>query len=289
MDKQLLAKPAGKIKRPIGDSALHQRTLPSSILQLQRMLGNRRVAQLIRARNLFQQGGMMGLQRTLTVGAADDQYEQEAEYLARQVVGTPDSVAKVSLQQAPQVEGERGETKISHPQIQRYAVPGSLDCGDIVDWLNNNSPYSPEWAQTRCTYSFNGRLRISPPDTSSGGVTLTVKGNNRLTVSVSCPIDRPRWSPSRRPNRAAEAAAWASMRATLDAHEQQHRAIGQAWRTTLQDRFRAINFSVTGTNRADAMNQVRQTISLMQQQWVADAQAAQDAIDPFSGANLNCP
>jgi hypothetical protein len=79
------------------------------------------------------------------------------------------------------------------------------------------------------------------------------------------------------------------MRASLDAHEQQHRDIGQAWRSTLQDRFRAINFSVTGTDRADAMNQVRQTISSMQQQWMADAQAAQDAIDPFSGANLNCP
>lgn len=236
---------------------------------------------MIQAKRITPEGEIIGLQRKLTVDAADDQYE-DADRVS-QALSMADSIAIAS--QVPQVEGERGETQASYPLIQRYPVPGSLDCGDIVDWLNNHSPYTPEWAQTRCTYSFNGGLRISPPDTSGGGVTLTVKGHNRLTVSVRCPVDRPRWSPSRRANRDAEVAAWASMRATLDAHEQQHRDIGEAWRGTLQAHFRAINFSVTGTSRADAMNQVRQTISSMQQQWVADAQAAQDAIDPFSGAN----
>jgi hypothetical protein len=49
------------------------RLLPP-ILQLQRMLGNRRVAQLIRAKRLTPQGKVIGIQRKLTVGAADDQY-----------------------------------------------------------------------------------------------------------------------------------------------------------------------------------------------------------------------
>ncbi|WP_084226787.1 DUF4157 domain-containing protein [Nitrosospira sp. NpAV] len=62
----------------------------SPILQLQRTLGNRRVAQLIRARRLTPQGKIIGLQRKLTVGAADDQYEQEADRVARRVMSMPD-------------------------------------------------------------------------------------------------------------------------------------------------------------------------------------------------------
>jgi hypothetical protein len=37
------------------------------------------------------------------------------------------------------------------------------------------------------------------------------------------------------------------------------------------------------------MSQVQQTVSSLQQQWQSDAQAAQDAIDPFGGATLACP
>jgi hypothetical protein len=164
-----------------------------------------------------------------------------------------------------------------------------LLCEDVVDWLDNNSPYSPEWAETRCTYSFNGKLRISPPDKSGGGVRLTVIGHKGLTVSAKCPIDSPQWSPSPRPKRALEIAAWRSMKSSLDAHEKHHRTIGQEWRATLQDRFRGVNFTVSGTDQADAMSQVRQEISSMQQQGNAEAQAAQVAIDPFTGAVLDCP
>lgn len=63
--------------------------LPSPILQLQRLLGNQRVAQLIQARRLTPQGRIIGLQLKLTVGAADDQYEQEADRVARQVMTMP--------------------------------------------------------------------------------------------------------------------------------------------------------------------------------------------------------
>ncbi len=38
-----------------------------------------------------------------------------------------------------------------------------------------------------------------------------------------------------------------------------------------------------------AMANVNQKVADDQQQWLADAQKAQDAIDPFKGAQLNCP
>ena len=82
----------------------------NSLLQLQRTLGNQRVAQLIQAKRVTPEGKIIGLQPKLTVGAADDQYEQEADRVARQVVSIPDSVATASLQRAPQVEGEAAQT-----------------------------------------------------------------------------------------------------------------------------------------------------------------------------------
>ncbi|HEY5139021.1 MAG TPA: hypothetical protein VIJ25_06840, partial [Methylococcales bacterium] len=48
------------------------------IAQLQRTLGNRNVAKLIQAKRLTPEGKIIGLQRKLTIGASDDQYEQEA-------------------------------------------------------------------------------------------------------------------------------------------------------------------------------------------------------------------
>ena len=66
------------------------RTLPFPILQLQRTLGNQCVAQLIQAKRLTPEGKIIGIQPKLTVGAANDQYEQEADRVARQVMSMPD-------------------------------------------------------------------------------------------------------------------------------------------------------------------------------------------------------
>ncbi|MBA4142858.1 MAG: DUF4157 domain-containing protein [Nitrosospira sp.] len=85
---------------------------PNPILQLQRTLGNRRVAQLIQAKHLTPEGKIIGLQPKLTVGAADDQYEQEADRVARQVVSMPDSVALASVQQSRAVEGEPNQAHL---------------------------------------------------------------------------------------------------------------------------------------------------------------------------------
>lgn len=64
--------------------SFHQET-NSPVLQMQRTWGNRRVAQLIQAKRLTPVGKLIGLQPKLTVGAATDQYKQEADTVASQV------------------------------------------------------------------------------------------------------------------------------------------------------------------------------------------------------------
>lgn len=175
------------------------------------------------------------------------------------------------------------------PLLQCYRVPGSLRCNEVVDWLNANSPYAPEWAETRCTYAFNGGVQTRSETLRDGRVRVTARGTPSATVTVACPIDRPEWDPTERPNRAAEVASWNAMRADLGAHEAEHRRIGRQWRAMLEQRFRSVNFTVTGSDAGDAMQQAQERVAALQQQWQADAQAAQDAIDPFRGAVLRCP
>lgn len=190
---------------------------------------------------------------------------------------------------APSIRPLRPLPALAQPLLQCYRVPGSLRCDEVVDWLRANSPYAPEWAETRCHYTFNGGVQTSSETLRDGWVQITARGSPEATVTVDCPIDRPEWDPVERPNRAAEVAAWNAMRADLDAHEAEHRRIGQRWRAILERRFRAINFTVTGSDTADAMQQARDRVAALQQQWQAEAQAAQDAIDPFRGAVLRCP
>jgi hypothetical protein len=188
-----------------------------------------------------------------------------------------------------QFEEPRPLAEPTQPALQLYSVPGSLACTDVVDWLNSNSPYAPEWAQTSCNYSFNGGVRTTNRTLPDGSVEVHAKGNSGCTVTVDCPIDRPEWIPDARPNQAAEVRAWNSMLTTLTAHERQHRSIGNTWRGTLQSRFQAVDFTVTGSDLADATQKAVDQLSASQAQWGADAQAAQSAIDPFRGAVLTCP
>lgn len=173
--------------------------------------------------------------------------------------------------------------------IQRYPVPPDLSCDEVVPWLDTNSPYSPEWAETRSTFTFNGQARIRYTTLPDGSVEAHVTGHNGLSVSVNSPIDRPQWSPSRRSNRAAVVTAWQAMRATLDAHEHKHRQIAERERLRVQGEYRSLDFTVSGADRAAARAAVVAELQSRQAQWQADAQAAQDAIDPFRGAVLACP
>lgn len=183
---------------------------------------------------------------------------------------------------------QQGQSKET-TSLQRYPVPAALPCNEVVDWMDSNSPYAPEWAETRCTYSFNGDLNIRFENLPDGSVQATVSGHPRLSVSKSCPIDSPQWNPSYRPNRRNELAAWNAMKVSLDAHERQHRQIGETDRVTLQSSFRTVQFTLTAASREEAMEQIRTQVETLKNQWGATAQANQDAIDPFRGAVLNCP
>jgi hypothetical protein len=83
------------------------------IHQLQRTLGNRLVAQLIQANRLTPEGTIVGLQPKLIVGGADDQHEQEADRVARQVMNTPDAVATASAGPAPSLGRAQSQTPMS--------------------------------------------------------------------------------------------------------------------------------------------------------------------------------
>lgn len=80
------------MRRTPAPRSLHT-NLTSPLLQLQRTLGNQRITQLIKAKRLTPEGKIPILQPKLTIGAADDQYEQEADRVARQVMSMPDMQA----------------------------------------------------------------------------------------------------------------------------------------------------------------------------------------------------
>ena len=121
MTQQLLTKSPEKTPQHVE----RRKTRPASarsfpgglhpIAQLQRILGNRHVAQLIQAKQLTPEGKIIGLQRKLTVGAANDQYEQEADRVARQVMSMPHAVASHSVQPAMSPEEDQEQTLQTKP------------------------------------------------------------------------------------------------------------------------------------------------------------------------------
>jgi hypothetical protein len=141
MSRQLQTESSEKAKqrityrqsRPDFAPSFHEGLHP--ILQLQRTIGNRRVAQLIHAKRLTQQGKILGLQRKLTVGAAGDQYEQEADRVADQVMRMPDpALARSSIDPTltralslqPQCQGCEDEEELQRqPQDPQTETPSS--------------------------------------------------------------------------------------------------------------------------------------------------------------------
>ena len=117
MSQQFSTKSLEKTKqRVVGNvSRSVQRTPSSPILQLQRTLGNRRVAQLIQAKRLTRQGKIIGLQRKLTVGAADDQYEQEADHVARQIMSMSETGSASAMHPGISPEEEKDKALQTKP------------------------------------------------------------------------------------------------------------------------------------------------------------------------------
>jgi hypothetical protein len=173
--------------------------------------------------------------------------------------------------------------------LQRYPVPADLPCDHVVGWLNANSPYAPEWAQTHSTFTFVGDAKFKITPEPDGTFTAQIKGHGGLKVAVKSPVDRPTWAPSKRPGLAAEAKAWGAMRAQLDKHENDHKKIAESERARVEGEFQALDITVHGATEAEARGAAVAALQAKQQAWQAASQKAQDAIDPFRGANLACP
>ena len=111
-------------RKPLATSACSsQPGSPSPALQLQRTLGNQRVGELIQAKRLTPEGGIIGLQPKLTVGAANDQYEQEADHVARQVMSMPESTAANPMQRATPPEEEDKDKMLQTKPLAASITP----------------------------------------------------------------------------------------------------------------------------------------------------------------------
>jgi Domain of unknown function (DUF4157)/Bacterial protein of unknown function (DUF922) len=169
-------------------------------------------------------------------------------------------------------------------RIQRYTVPGKLKCNQLVKWLNKNPHYAPEWAATKCTYSFKpedwGMFKVK----KKGGRYIGMgKGNPKTKVLMSAPIDMPKWNPSKRKNRNNELIAWKAMTKSLKKHEREHRRLGEVGRKKIQSNARALYFEVRGKSRADAEKKVATGLINNGKRWEASAQAEQDKFDKNTG------
>jgi hypothetical protein len=185
--------------------------------------------------------------------------------------------------------------------LQRYAVPGELECSKLVEWLDQNSPYTPGWARTNVGYKFVPEEYVSIQfNTTANGVEAKATGKPATQVVKSAPIDMPEWNPTARPNREAEMKAWRKMRRSLQTHEDEHVRIGELWRRIIQSRARQLNFSVVGSDSQDAKDKVTDELQSRVGGWDAEAQAAQNDFDTrtdhgrkaaagFPAVVLTCP
>lgn len=166
----------------------------------------------------------------------------------------------------------------SGPTVQRWAVGlprGTADCAVVVDWMNNNSPHRADtgWAKTNAQFSWGG----DPAITTAGGVITATIRNPTVTKRVN--VDMPVWAPTD----PAMRTAWTAMIAQLRAHEAVHEGIATTWDATL--RRNLTNLSVTLPSRTtDAFTAAVQAEWNV---WIAQHQAAQTAIDPYT-ALLDC-
>jgi len=162
--------------------------------------------------------------------------------------------------------------------VQRWAVrlpPGTSDCDTVVTYMNTNSPYRANsgWARTRPTFGWGG----DPSFSTSNGVTTATVVNPTVTKAVS--VDMPSWAPTN----PAMAAGWSAMIGDLRAHEARHEAIATTWEATLRSRLTSLQVTVSARTTAAFTAAVQAEWN----GWIAEHQADQDAIDPYT-AVLNC-
>lgn len=104
----------------------------SDLVQLQRQLGNQAVQRLMKTGRL-QLSGNSVLQAKLTVTAAGDQYEQEADKVAQQVVHGPETAQRAGEEDELQMkrdlvqrEGEEDELAMKRDLVQREGEEDEL-------------------------------------------------------------------------------------------------------------------------------------------------------------------
>ncbi len=162
--------------------------------------------------------------------------------------------------------------------VQRWAVRlpvGTTDCERVVSYMNANSPYRRDsgWARTNVSFAWGGDPAFSVAD---GVITATVVNP---TVTSTVHVDMPSWAPAN----PAMASAWSSMTGELRAHEARHEGIASDWETELRSRLTSLSVTLTHRTTAAFIAAVRAEW----RSWIAEHQAAQRAIDPYT-ATLDC-
>jgi predicted secreted Zn-dependent protease len=141
--------------------------------------------------------------------------------------------------------------------------------------MNAHSPYRHDsgWARTNVSFSWGGDPAFNEAD---GVITATVANP---TVTKTVHVDMPSWAPTN----AAMAAGWSAMTGDLRAHEARHEGIASDWETELRSRLTSLNVTLAHRTTAAFTAAVRAEW----RSWIAEHQAAQTAIDPFT-ATLDC-
>ncbi|THI93718.1 DUF922 domain-containing protein, partial [Nocardioides sp.] len=161
-------------------------------------------------------------------------------------------------------------------QVQRYAVgvPATADHATLMAWMQGNNPYAPdEAARTTARFRYNVTWDHSG---ESGSWTLTPRDTSTVTVTKS--VDMPVW----RARDPALQAAWAAGVTALRAHEAQHEGVADTWRTTLLGRLLAFSTSSSAATLQAARNEANTALAAEWQTWLAEHQAEQSALDPYS-------
>lgn len=164
--------------------------------------------------------------------------------------------------------------------VQRYAVGvrRNASCQQVIDWLNARNPHRPSWAKTTPRFSWTGRI-----DVTGDGPDFQVSISNPQ-VPVSKTVDMPQWNPAD----PAMATAWQAMYTALRAYKAEHEAIADRWKDTLRERLVNLLLTIIARNRAAARQAAAAAGEAQWRGWLAEHQADQNAIDPFT-AVLDCP
>jgi peptidoglycan hydrolase-like protein with peptidoglycan-binding domain len=156
----------------------------SASFQLQRVLGNRRVAQLIQAKRLTPEGKIIGFQRKQIVSTAHDQYEQEADRVARQVMNTPNALASHSAQRAISSEEDKDQmlqTKELAASITPF-VQRQMETNQ--EWKEKEMPIQPMFAGTS-----RGQLQRQPKTDEDETKPVQAKSSGSMTGSFEAGED----------------------------------------------------------------------------------------------------